>query len=287
MKEKNEQLPNIFEYNNFRNYLRDYFKAKHAIDISFTKSFICKELGLPNSRSYFGDILNGKFLSSIKVPFFIKLLRLNKEETQFFRCLVNFNQADDPEECELFFDQLVSLNRTPKRIVTANTYEYYRHWYHAAIRAVLNIINFDDNYTSLAKKVFPAITIKQAKESVKLLIQLGLITKNESGFYKPTDKTISTDVYSKDELIKQYQLQCLELARKIVVVNDKQPQRVLTKMMSISEKGYQRIEKRLAKFNSEVNSIIHKDEDKADRVYQLNVQLFPNSTQENGKNSKE
>jgi hypothetical protein len=40
-------LPNIFEYNDFRKFLNDYQKARHAQDRMFTKSELCKRLGIP------------------------------------------------------------------------------------------------------------------------------------------------------------------------------------------------------------------------------------------------
>jgi len=43
------EKPNIFSYNNFRNYLLDFYEYKHSEDKFFTKASICRELGLPNS----------------------------------------------------------------------------------------------------------------------------------------------------------------------------------------------------------------------------------------------
>jgi uncharacterized protein (TIGR02147 family) len=112
-----EKAPNIFSYNNFREYLRDYYTCQSQKDKTFTKAHICRELGLPNTRSFFNDILRGRHLSPLKVPLLVKILKLQKEEEQYFRVLVNFNQAFDPDEKELLLDQLISLNRTPKEIL--------------------------------------------------------------------------------------------------------------------------------------------------------------------------
>ena len=57
------KTPNIYDYNDFRKFLGDFQEAKRSVDRRFTKSAICKELGLPNSRSYFNDVLNGKPVS--------------------------------------------------------------------------------------------------------------------------------------------------------------------------------------------------------------------------------
>jgi uncharacterized protein (TIGR02147 family) len=275
-----KRKPDIFSYIDFRSYLKDLYLYRHSIDKKFSKSYVCKELGLPNSRSYFQDILNGKMVSPAKVPLLIRIFNLSKEEAQFFRVLVNFNQAvDDPEERELFFEQVIALNRTPKRITGSKEFAYYKEWYNSIVRAVLNIVDFkkNGNYLKFARKIFPPITEAQARSSVNLLLELGLIKENDHGFLKPTEKVITTGAYAKDEVIKQHQLKSLDIAREAILKNRKQSQRVITKTVSVSEEGYNRVLKNIEKCSSEINSIVHKDEAPADRVYQLDIVLFPHS----------
>jgi len=270
-----DQRPNIFGYNDFRTFLEEYYTYTHTMDRNFTKAFVCQELGLPNSRSYFQDVLNGKFVSELKVPLFIKLLRLSHDESQYFRVLVKFNQCDDPEEKELLLDQLITLNRIPQKIVSPKAYSYYKEWYHSVVKALLEVIDFSGDYAGLGHKLLPPITARQARGSIKLLMDLGLIKKNERGFYKPTDKVVSTGAFAQDAIIRQFQMKCIGSARFALLKNRGQPERVLTNTISISEEGYKRLETHLQKFCSEVRSIVHKDEKKPDRVYQLDILLFP------------
>jgi uncharacterized protein (TIGR02147 family) len=267
----------IFDYNNFRKFLADYQDARQAVEKGFSKSECSRLLGLPNTRSYFNDVLSGKKVSSAFIERFIKVLSLSKEEAQFFRVLVLFNQAESADERELYFDQLISLNRTPKRILGANIFAYYKYWYNSVIRALLSIYDFKNDFESLSKKVFPPITPKQAKQSICLLLDLNLIMKNENGFLKPTEKSITTPEYVRDELIKQYQLSCLEMAKNSLIKNASGPQSISTNVISISDQGYKRLEKKIEKFRSEIRSLVHKDEHPARKVYQLDVMLFPNS----------
>lgn len=273
-------LPNIFDYNDFRKYLSDYQAARHAFDKTFTKSYLCKKLGIENSRGYFGDVIAGKPVTASYISRFVKVLELGKDESQFFRVLVKFNQSEyDPEERELYFDQLISLNKTPTKVIDPKAYAYYKDWHNAALRAILNIFDCagKDDVKSLAKKVFPPITPKQTLQSLSLMEQLGLVAKNEMGFYKPTDKAITTGPYVQSELVKQYQIKSLELARYAILRNKKSPQKISTKMISISNQGYERIVDRLKRFDSELRSLVHKDENPADRVYQLDILFFPTS----------
>lgn len=272
-----ESLPNIFEYNNFRTFLADYQEARAGVDGSFTKSYICKALGLPRTRSYFNDVLNGKEVTPTFVERFIRLLGFGKDEAQFFRVLVQFNQAQNPDEREFHFEQLISLNKTPTKQVDPRALDFYREWHHAAIRAMLDIRDFRDDYADLSKRLVPAISAKKARDSVRLLLDMGLARVNDQGFVKPTDKAITSGPYSQEELVKQYQLKCLDLAQMALLNGAGKPQNISTSTISISEEGYKRLEKLLQRFKSQVRSMVHKDEMPATRVYQLNIQLFPSS----------
>ena len=274
---KKTNCPVIYSYNNFRRFLADCQQARQTAEKRFSKSALSKLLGLPNTRSYFTDVLKGRKVSNVFIDRFIKIFELNKDEAQFFRVLVLFNQAENVEERELYFDQLISLNRTPKRIMEKNIYSYYKNWYNGVIRALLSMYDFSDNYSDLAKNVFPRISIKQAKESIGLLQKLNLIAKNPKGFYKPTEQSITTPDYVKDELVKQYQLSCLEMAKQSLIKSGPLPQTITTNIISVSDEAYKRIEKKIEKFRSEIRSLVHKDDKPATRVYQMDIALFPNS----------
>src|SRR5690606_28523107 len=149
----------IFEYADFRRFLEDYQARRQALDKSFTRSRFCRELGLPNTRSFFNDVVKGaRPLSSVNVERFIAALGMNEAEGCYFRVLVGFNQSVIPGERELLFDQLVSLNNAPVRVVSPEEYEFYRHWHHTTVFSLLDVLEFRDDYAGLAKRVFPPLT---------------------------------------------------------------------------------------------------------------------------------
>lgn len=277
----NPSVSNLFEFADFRKFLGDYQEKRQARDKTFTRSQFCKDLGLPNTRSYFNDIVSGgKVLSKTYVERFIQVLRMDEDEGQYFRILVDFNQSIHDKERELLFDQLISLNRTPKKFVDPGEYEFYKHWYHTVIFALLDVHPFSDDYPGLAKRVYPSISPGQAQASIALLEKLGLIRKNDKGYWKATAKTLDAGRYVKSEIIKQYQLQCLELAKKNLLLDQKGGKNFSTVTLSISKNACALIEKKLQKFKSEVRAIAHKETDPADRIYQLNIQYFPQSNLE-------
>jgi uncharacterized protein (TIGR02147 family) len=272
-------IPDIYCYSNFREYLADFQIARYKTDTTFSKSNFSRLLGLPNTRSYFTDVLKGKKVTTAFTERFINILALDEIEAKYFRVLVKYDQAETSEEKQGLFNQLLALNNVPKRILDSKAIEYYSNWYCCVIRATLDIIDFIDDFTFLANKVFPAITALQAREAIDLLLILGLIKKNEKGFYKPTDKSISTpESMDKDALLKQYQKKCIQLSIESISTKADKPHTIATNLMSLSESGHKKLEESIERFRNEVRSLVLMDQEPADRIYQMVIQLFPSSS---------
>ncbi len=275
------EQPDIFDYSDFRKFLNDMFDFKRSLNIKFNKAHICRELGLENSRSYFQDIVNGKFLSPIKVPLMVKVFELNKGESKYFRILVNYNQAfDEPDERELYFEQLVTLKKSSGREVDSSQYEYYSKWYHSVIRATLDIVNASEDDTALIRKqLVPDITAKEVRDSLKLLKKLDLVYVTDDGFLKPSDTIMRTPQYCRDEAIIRFQMQVLEQAQHVFPTKNSTGlnKRTITKMLTFSEHGNERLEAAIDRFSNEINAIVAEDEGESDRIYQMLISLFPYS----------
>jgi uncharacterized protein (TIGR02147 family) len=274
----NRQLPSIFDYYDFRKFLEEYRQKRKEFDPGFTHTYICYRLGQKNSKSYFANVINGvKVVTPEFINRFIELLELSVEEGNYFRALVNYNQTFNQKEKEYYLEQIVRNNRADSRLITAQEYSLYKEWHHSVIRAILDIFNFKDDFKWLSEMVVPPITVPQARKSIKMLQSLNLISRNDQGYFKPTDKTVRTEDYVHDEIIKHYQARCMEIAKLTLLGNTEQPKDFSTNILSVSEDGLKRIQQRLQKFREEIRALVQKDELPSDRVYHLDIQLFPSS----------
>lgn len=211
----------------------------------------------------------------------IEVFELPKGEAKYFRILVNYNQAfDEPDERELFFEQLITMKKSSGREVDTSQYEYYSKWYHSVIRATLDIIDATPNDIQLIRKqLVPDISAKQIKDSLKLLLDLDLIFEDENGFLKASDIIIRTPQYCRDEAILRYQKEILEQAQHVFPLKPKSGlnKRTITKMLTFSEEGNKRVEAAIDKFSNEINTIVSEDDNESDRIYQMLITLFPYS----------
>lgn len=266
--------PSIYAYSDFRRFLSDWHDGQPAGPDRLSKSEISRRLGLPNTRSYFSDVLAGRTVTSLFADRFVELLELDREEAQFFRVLVRFGQATTPEEKELEFDQLVSLNRSPYRETDHASYAYYRHWWNGALRALFTIENHSDDFDAMARRIRPRITTLQARQAVDQMSKLGVIQRDASGHWKPVDMAISARNDLENHIVRGLQMQQFDLVRQ-AILQDIPGKDISTSTVSVSEVGMRHLVRRIDKFRSEVRSIVHKDPLPSDRVVLIDLALVP------------
>jgi uncharacterized protein (TIGR02147 family) len=272
--------PNIFEYIDFKKFLTAWREAEKLANPGLTHEYLCAKLGQKN-RTYFSDVETGrKNVGPEVLNRMIKLMNLPENEAKYFRALVGYGQPATCEDREFWFEQLIQLNNTPKKIVDKKTYAFYKKWYHTTIRAYLETCDFKDGYQEASKKLYGRVSPKQVQEAVKVLKSLGLIAANAHGFLKPTEKILSTGDVVKDELLRQYQLSNHEILRTILEKDEPKTHDSTQLTVSVSREGIERIVKRVKQLRAEIISIAHKDETKAERVYKIAVHVYPESRKE-------
>ncbi len=267
---------NIFQFTHFRKYLEQYQEQRVLEEPSFTRTEICNLLGLSKSRSYFADVLRGKKVSPRMVQKFIEILNLNKKEAQYFKAMVQLDQAKNEQVRSQAMEELLHIHPTPEHLLNSDAYDYYAKWYHSALFAILDVLDINGDLRPVQKRIFPKVSLGKLTSSIQLLIRLGLVRQNDDGFYKPTKDSISSGPYNNDELIRQYQLQCFELSKEALLTPSKNPHIMSTLVFSLSKEAYQKMEAELQAFKKAARRIVAEDSNKPDSVYHLNLHLFSN-----------
>jgi uncharacterized protein (TIGR02147 family) len=265
----------IYEYKDFRAYLEAWWLAEKVRRGKFPKAEVSRLLGLPNTRNYFIDVLGGRRVTDTFVERFVALLALSRDEAKFFRALVAFQQAENADERDVAFDRLVSLNKSPRTQLDQAQYAYFRHWWHAAVRALLDTGDWKDEPERVAATLVPSITPGQARDSLKLLVELGLVAKDAKGFLRPTHQAVASPEGTREELFLQLQLQQLELVKQAMLRPTGPRRLVATNMVSVSQEGLRHLFEHVERARCEVRSIAHKDPFPADRVCQVVLAVVP------------
>jgi uncharacterized protein (TIGR02147 family) len=271
------QRINIFEYINYRKYLTDWREAEKKANPGLSHEYLNAKLG-QNNRTFFSNIESDrKNIGSQTVNKLIALIGLKSIEANYFRALVGHGQSTTDEDKEYYLEQIVTLNNTPYTIIDKATYSFYKEWYHSSIRALLDVIDTKDDVAQISDLLYSRVTPEQVRDSIKLLKSLGLIAPDKLGFLKPTQKILITKESVRHELLHRFQVANSRLLGEILKKDEPCTHDSTQMAISVSRKGFDRIMKRVNQLRSEIRSIAHKDEEKANRVYKIAIHLYPES----------
>jgi uncharacterized protein (TIGR02147 family) len=268
-------MQKVFRYLDFRQFLADYYLEKKGATTFFSYRYFSKKAGI-KSPVFLKLVIDGKRnLTNAMIDKFCFALDLGKRETLFFRNLVLFNQARSPDEKQNYYSYLLPMmTSVDERQLTADQYRFYAKWYNSIIRELVCLHDFKDEYALIARMVLPPIKPSEARESIELMLRLGLICKGADGRYAQTDKAVTSGYDMVSAARREFNLAMVSLAKEagIALTADKRSITGIT--IGISPTCYQVLLVELDAFKKRVISIVNNDE-KSSQVYQFNFQLFP------------
>jgi uncharacterized protein (TIGR02147 family) len=283
-------MVSVFDYLDFRKFLKDYFEEKKVHFPFFSYKYFAGKAGF-NNKGFMYNIINGsKKLSTSNILKLCSALGLDKKECEYFRSLVAFNQAKSPLERDHFFRQMEGIKKQPKKpnvwIVRKDQYEFYSKWHHSAIRALVGMHPGQKDPAWFGRLLHPAISAREARRSIELLLRLGFLYRNSDGSFALHNKTISTGQEVKSIALFNFYLQHLALASNILKTAAAAKRRFEGITLGISQKSYEKIVTEFKAFVDKALSIAAEDKE-ADMIYQCMLQLYPlskNAVTQGGRN---
>lgn len=264
----------IYEYFDYRECLRCYFIHRKAMNPRFSYRVFARKAGF-NSSSLYLRLVEGKLnLTLDKLALFIKGMELEPREAEYFTLMVQFTHASTPEAKQHWFEKMLPLMPLSSRILTRDQAEYFQKWYHVAVREALSVLDVGKDPSVLADFLNPPITSREASASLKLLHSMGLIRRDEGGFWRATDTLLATTPALGPFLIHPFQETLMDMAKAALKRYPREKRHISCFTFSISEEGERRMRLKLNQFMKEVGNLIRSDQG-MDRVCQLNFQLFP------------
>ena len=264
----------ILEYSSYRVYIRDYY-AERKERSGFTWRDFAKAAGY-SSPVFLKLVCDGKAnLSEAGIERVASAMGLVGVDLQYFRLLVAFNQEKSSASKKKFFAEMRSLaNENSFAIVGEDQYDYYGSWLNPVIREMAPRLNGATPAQMAGELVFDSNT-SNVKDSLKLLEKNGMLQKDEQGHYKQGNRSITTGNLDVTSLaIREMHRQMGELAVKSLDQVPVKERDVSGLTIGISENAFEKISKEIADFRRRISAIVMDDAGE-ERVYRLNVQLFP------------
>lgn len=277
-------MKRIEYYSDYHKFLKDLYADKKKRFTFFSNRYFCRKAGV-KSPSLLKEVIEGKRnLTEKTIPAFAKGFGLNENDAKFFNLLVRFNQSKSSSVKQQILEQMRGLTRKVKQeLIPIDLYAYYSKWYNPVIRELACIIGFKDDFGLLARSVSPPIKKTEARKSIQLLLELGFLIKTVDGRYKQSHPAITTGREVTSVGVRALNRHLSIMGTEAIERFPPNERDISSLTIGISQKSCSLIKEEIREFKNRIIRIVDDDKD-SNRVYNLNIQLFPLSEKNSNKN---
>jgi uncharacterized protein (TIGR02147 family) len=274
-------MESIFAYTDYRRYLADFFAERKRLNKHFSLRMLAERSGF-KARDYLMRVMRGdRNLSLEGSDKLSEFFRFPEKQREYFRLLVQFNQATTTSEKERYYLRLSEIRKYgAHQKLRQDQFEYLTAWYHSALRSLLPVLDLKpagtggEDWEKMGRLLDPPITGKQARDSVDLLLRLGLLQKDAKGKYAVAEAALSTGDEVASLGVAAFHRATMDLAKRSIDRHPPTARDISGITMSISQDGFRRVKSELRAFRKKILSIASADLGE-DMVYQLNLHLIP------------
>ena len=277
-------MKSVFEYRNYREYIRDFYESRKRCS-AFTWREFAKLAGF-SSSGFLKLVCDGKTrLSKVAVEKVVPALGLFGAQAEYFRLMVAFCDSARPEVRNSSFEKMMKIaQENCVEFLEAKSFEYFSSWANPALRELAPIMK-GATPLEMGHALVPAISAAEARESLDLQESLGLLKKDECGNYVQTSEGVSSTREVISATVVNMQKQYAHLAAESLERYTREYRHISGMTMGLDLEAYERLAAELDAFRKKVAEIVTNVKS-YDRVYRMNLQLFPMSKKVE-KNEKE
>jgi uncharacterized protein (TIGR02147 family) len=274
------KMPKIFRYTDFRKYLKDVFNELKDNNHGFSHRQFSQRLGLSTSN-FIWLVMQGK--RNLNQALCIKMSEIFKhtpKESEYFENMVNFLQAKTHKEKDRYFSRMMALRKNSNiGKIDEDHYSYFSNWYNPIIRELVTRKGHNKNdFLSLARRVRPQITENQARKSVELLLDLGMI-KEKGGSFVESNPIVSTGPEVSSLAVANFHRAMGHLAVESLDSFQKDKRDITACIVGLSKDSFEKVKEEIAACRSRILNIAAAEQN-ASCVYDINLQLFPLTIEE-------
>jgi len=209
------------------------------------------------------------------VPTAKTLLGLQGRNAEYFDFLMAAARSRSAAKRKELIDKAFALRDVQRRSLEDKELEFLGHWYHAAIRSLIEVSRGNAEPQDLASRLIPPIRESQATESIALLKELGLVKKLPSGRLGLSETHLTASgPDGKSKAVRSFQQQMLKLAADSLDGISKTERDISTLTLSVDNECFEDVRSMLQEFRRLVQKRVEECTH-PDRVMQLSMAFHP------------
>lgn len=276
--------PVLGEYTDYRQYLKDVYEFRRATESTGLRAYSYSTFSAAadiKSPNYLKLIIEGRRnLSDDMITRFARALRLSRNDADEFRALVLYGQAASPLERNQHLKALADIRA--QRAVEAGqinpaSLEKVPGWIGWVLYAMADQANVDFDPQILQSLFRAKTSADDIRKSLSKLIAAGELAHDPDGNVIKGRDLIDSPQELPVALIRQLQSELIYLGIESLFRDSPKDREfgALTVAMTEEEFNQVRFELRQLRKRLQKDILVKRKSSKGDRVYQLNVQLFP------------
>lgn len=268
-----KSMSSVFDYLDYRAFLAGWYQERKAAKQGISYRTIAAKVGY-SSPGFFTQILQGKTNISLETAEgFADLVGLKGRQREYFLTLVVVNQSKDPKVLESARQRLRKFLDFKIRDLKTEQERFLEAWHHAAIRELIGISPFQGDCQELADRLDPPVSAAAVKESIHLLLSLGLAARTSRGVER-RDASISSGKGLSEDVTRNFFRELHRLGIRALDHYPKNQRNLSWVTFSASEQAREEIVEEVRNFRRRVLEIAARD-DHPTGVHQLTLMLHP------------
>jgi uncharacterized protein (TIGR02147 family) len=268
--------PIVFDHLDFRVFLAAWFGWKKATNARFSHRMFARLAGQKSPSLLHHVIAGDRNLTAATVQAFAAAMKLNPAENRFFGLLVALGQAETDRERNEAWEGIAATRqfREARRIEGA-AMEYLAHWYYPVVRELAYRADFRPDPEWIGRTLRPTIAPSKAKKALETLLEVGLLRAEADGRVVPADATVVTPHEVAGLAVHNYHHGMLERAQEAIAAFDPSERHFGGVTVAVPQSLIARLKEEVSSFQERILYLCDTAAEPKDRVYQLNLQLFP------------
>lgn len=264
----------IFEFFNYRDYLRHIYEFKKEKKASFSYRVFSRILGMKSSN-YVKNIIDGKRNMPPETAADVaRALELSKQETRYFCALVNWNDAQDYYSKEAFWQEVLKMcSKEQTHLLNHSNLRVITHWYTVALMEMVRLPDFKYDTEWIQKRFRGMLTSSEIEQAIDVLKVLGLIVVKGNGLKVTNERLFSGNEQLPAELVKRYHCQILDAATRAIHC-DSALREFQTTTFGVKRSSVEKLKNKIREIQRALVAE-NKEATEPEEIYQLSIQLFP------------
>ncbi len=266
----------IIPFLDYREYLDALFKAIKAQVGAYSFYQFAEDIGYPRSNNVREIMLRRRTLTEKGAKKICETLKIRSEQRKYLLLLVKYINERTVAGREKHLNKLLEIRSDHlDSSKDQQNLEYYSQWYHPVLREMMQLDHVETSEEGFQKRLYGRLLPQEIKESIDLLMNLGLIIKNEDApGYQLAEKDIRPNRRTGILASIRFHQKILEIAADSItrVPDNKRDYNAIT--LCMDEETYLKA-KKIAYEACEKIVALEGEAKSKENVYQFNTQLFP------------